>query len=188
MSEPNPTTLASWQAGDPDLMLASAEGEVRSYCGWHIWPEVTEDVVVNGTGQDVLPLPTLYLTAVNSVSETVGYGTEAIVTALVDGADYDWSQAGYLTRISYGFSRYWTTKLRGVTVNITHGYAECPPEVQAVILSVAARATDGADGAGIDQAGPFRYSPAKNSDGSTGGTVLTTLEKAVLDRYRVQRA
>lgn len=185
MTTPDASTLASWQAGDPNLLLASVEAAVRSYCGWHIWPVVTETVTINGSGRRIQPLPTLYLTAVTSVTETVVWGGSSTTTTL-DAVDYGWSQAGYLTRYrgGYRWGPQWTDQPRGVSASIEHGYADCPPEVQAVILTAANRGTGGGFD-GVDVAGPFRYTPPKSPDGTAVGVLFTPGELAVLDRYRI---
>jgi hypothetical protein len=92
---------------EADVALA----EVQAYCGWHIAPSKTEDVQLDGTSSTVLRLPTLHLTELNSLT---------IDDQLVDVDDIsavEWSVSGWLRRQA-GFG----VRLRGVVVNITHGY------------------------------------------------------------------
>lgn len=171
MSEPatelaDPGQLTEWRDGDPALLLAAAEAAVRTYCGWHIAPTRTDTFVVNGTGATVLPLPTMHLTAVDSLTED---GAE------VEVANVQWSAAGYLYRPAP-----WTTRLRGVSAQVQHGYADVPLEVQAVVLSVAARGAATPDGAVRQQVGSVSLSFT-----GAGGVALLEHEQAVLDRYRL---
>lgn len=176
MSEPatelaDPGQLTQWRDSDPTLLLAAAEAAVRAYCGWHIAPQRTEDVVVNGNGSTVLPLPTMHLADVHTITEA---GQPVVLDAV------QWSTAGYLFRTAP-----WTAALRGVTVNITHGYDEVPPEVQAVVLSVAARAAASPEGMVRQQVGSVSLSFAQSSANVSGGVAVFDHEQAVLDRYRL---
>lgn len=110
---------------DVDAVLA-AEDIVRSYCGWHISPSVTETITLDGNGGKVLILPTMHVTAITSVVED---GT----TLSVD--DYSWSQIGLLERVYY---RRWPRTRRSVQVTLTHGYPQCPPAVRREVARIAA--------------------------------------------------
>lgn len=177
MAEPelaDGTALAAYRSRGDDLLLAQAEALVRSYCRWHIAPSRPVDVTVDGSGVLVQPLPTLYLTSVTAVLEDG-------VALDLEEAGVQWSTSGYLWRPNR-----WTRRLRGVQASITHGYAEVPVEVQAVVLDVLSRASVAATIVRTETAGPFSRSLVTNADGSSvGGVTLTELEKCVLDRYRV---
>lgn len=165
------TQLASYRDGDPALLLAAAEAAVRAYCGWHIAPVRTEDVVVNGSGGQVLGLPTMLLETVNTITED---------GATVAVSDVSWSRVGYLHR-----TQPWTSSLRGVTANITHGYDDVPAEVRAVVLSVAARAVVSPDGVVRQQVGGVSVTFSQNGFNVAGGVALLDHERAALDRYRL---
>lgn len=168
----NTTDLTQYQARDPGLLLREAEAVVRAYCGWHIAPARTQTLTLDGSGGAVLALPTLHLTAVTSVTEE---------DADVDLTTIEWSEAGYLWRAAG-----WTPARRGVVVTMTHGHAETPVEVQAVVLAVASRAASApATAVRRESAGPFTRDLGPNADGSLGGVVLTALEQRILDRHRV---
>ena len=64
--------LAYSATADEAQRLEQAEAEVRGYCGWHIAPSVTEEIKVEGDGGQVLLLPSLYVTAVASVTDEDG--------------------------------------------------------------------------------------------------------------------
>lgn len=134
-------TGRSVPSGQATLMLAAASALIRKTCGWHIWPSQKETLTVDGPGTVTLSLPTMLLTAVESVTEAG--------TALVDGTDYQWSAAGQMRRLG----GVWTSDMRGVVAAITHGYVDVPDELKAVCCSVAARAVANPMGAKSEQAG-----------------------------------
>lgn len=168
MSEPatelaSTEQLASYRARDAALLVASAEAAVRAYCGWHVAPSRSESFTVDGTGSHVLALPTMHLTAVESITEN---------DADVATTTVQWSAAGYLWR-----AQPWTTRLRGVAVTATHGYATVPAEVRAVVLDVAELLAHGQGGATRHQVGQVSVAYAEQQ--------LTALHAMVLDRYRL---
>lgn len=149
---------------------AQAEAEVRAYCGWHIAPSQTEDLVVDGSCATVQMLPTLRLTAVNSIT---------VNDTAVDLGTVEWSGAGFLRRDAA-----WTSRLRGVVVNATHGYDEWPLDLQAVVNRVAAQAMETNDASQLlAQVGQVRY--AVGPDGLRNVGLLSQADKWVLDRYRL---
>lgn len=148
-----------------DFLLDGATGAVRTHCGWHIAESVTETVTLDGSGATILTLPSLHVTAVNSVTED----GDAVTVA-----DIEWSAAGFLKR-----STAWTSKLRGVVVNLTHGYATTPPEVRDIVLAAAARTSAMPVPVEREQVGDYSVSYAKVS--------LLSHELNVLDRYTIAR-
>jgi hypothetical protein len=149
---------------------AQAEAEVRAYCGWHIFPAKTEDLVVDGSHATVQMLPTLRLTAV--------HGVEVDGTA-VDLGTVEWSVAGFLRRDAA-----WTSRLRGVVVSVTHGYDAWPPDVEAVLTRMAAQAVETSDASQLlAQVGQVRY--AVGPDGLRNVGLMSTADAWVLDRYRL---
>jgi hypothetical protein len=114
--------------------LISASDAIRNYCRWHIWPSVSETVVLDGTGGLNLFLPSLRVTAVTSISETQRGATETPQT--VNVTDVEWSASGMIRRHD---NQYWTTRYRGVTVVFTHGYDDLPEEIVQLAVGVAGR-------------------------------------------------
>lgn len=168
-------TLADWDAYQerlPAALIAQVEAAVRSYCGWHIAPSVTETITVDGQGGHVLALPTLHLTAVTAVSNA---------SDVVSLDDVDWSEAGYL-ELRCG---HWTCRPRGVIATITHGYDTPPAEVVGVIMQVASRASSSPAGITREQAGSVSFSYALTAPGVSGGVALLEHERAILDHYRI---
>lgn len=149
---------------------AQAEAEVRAYCGWHITPEETEDLVVDGSAASVQLLPTLRLTAVHSID---------VDDTAVDLGTVEWSTAGFLRRDAA-----WTSRLRGVTVNVTHGFETWPLDVEAVLGRMTTRAVELSDASQLlSQVGQVRY--AVGVDGLRNVGLLSEVDMWVLDRYRL---
>lgn len=163
--------------------LSRAEAAVRSYCGWHVAPSTTETLVLDGPGASVLLLPSLHVTDVESIEER---GT------LVDPASYEWSESGAVRRVSGGLLESWgswrgprwTRAYRGLAVRLTHGYAEMPLDVLAIIERLADRAIASSEGAGtLSAVGAVSF--ATGSDGLPIGGSLTETELGVLARYKL---
>ena len=106
--------------GVDETAWAAAVAKIRGYCGWHIAPEVTETVTLDGSGGPVIVLPTLQLNDVESITDD---GREVV--------DPEWSRSGIVRRYC------WTRKLRGVVAEITHGYEEWPADLEAVTIEIA---------------------------------------------------
>jgi hypothetical protein len=109
---------------DPDAVLA-AEDMVRTHCGWHIAPAVTEVLTLDGHGGIDLLLPSKKVTAITSI---VNDGTT------LSASSYTWSADG-LVRLLAGW---WTYKYRGIQVSLTHGYTTCPLAVRREVARLAA--------------------------------------------------
>lgn len=165
-----PVDLAPSLTADETDRLLQAEALVRAYCGWHVAPSRTETVSVRGSGGSVLMLPTLRLTAVDTVTDD---GTA--VTA--DG--YLLDRAGFLTRLD----ACWGTE--AVTVSMTHGYDAAPAEVTGVVQAVAQRAVDNPGSRPRDQVGPFVDSYSQTGTNEAPALALLAAEKDILDRYRL---
>jgi hypothetical protein len=168
--------LTDFQSGDAQTHLDLALAVVRAYCGWHIAPSQEDTVTLDGAGTTIQALPSLHVTAVESVE---------VDGEAVDTGNFTWSAAGFLRYGGECWPGRWSGVLRDVVVTFTHGYAELPAEIRAVVLSVAARSSTSPSGASTMQAGPYSVALGRNADGSSGGVTLTDLERAVLDRYRL---
>jgi len=118
--------LVAYQSKDPQLALDAALAAVRSFCGWHIVPSVTETVNVwSPDGRSVF-VQTLNLTSITSVVQ------DAVTIA---SSAYTFESYGVITMAQGG---YFSTLTR-VAVNFTHGYATLPTNAKDVVLSVANR-------------------------------------------------
>lgn len=159
--------LASFaETGAAQADLDGASAAIRRYCGWRIWPRATEVLVVNGSGNCNLMLPTLKLNGVSAILERWQWDAEPLV---VDPDSVEWSEAGWLRKLTP-----WTWRLRGVTVTVDHGYDEVP-DLAALCVDLAARVSAGPAGIVRQSAGmrSVEYQRA-----------MTAADHGVLDLYR----
>lgn len=164
--------LEDYRAGDPATLVRQAQGAIRRYCGWHVAPEVSETLVLNGNGSQSLWLPSLYVTDIASITDCGD---------VVDVDDYDWSVNGFVQR-RYGC---WTFRARQIEVELTHGYDDIPDELIGAAMSIAARAASSPSGAVQETTGPFSVRYATTAEGASGGVALLQHEKAILDRFKL---
>lgn len=153
--------------------LAAAEAAVRAYCGWHVAPVIEETLTLDGSGENALFLPSLRV--------------ESIIAANNDGTDLnpddlEWSAKGYL-RAPFAF--YWTNRLRGVRIQLRHGFAEVPDIVE-IVRAMAARAANSPDTSIRDQVGTVSTFASQTAQGVAGGVVLMEHERKMLQRYRIR--
>ena len=136
---------------------AQTVASVREYCGWHIAPEVDEEVTVDGSGCAVQMLPTLRLVDLVSITN--------------DGAavsNPEWSAAGFVRGS-------WTCRLRGVTATMRHGYEDWPADLLGVLVELA---TDDQK-ARVSQVTNRAYQVSFDTDAET------EQRRNVFDRYRL---
>lgn len=164
-------TLGRVSADTPglDSVLARALDAVVAYCGWHIAPEVTETLTLDGSGSYLLQLPSLHVVDVSAVRQL----GEPVSSTL-----YDWSVTGQIElRRPQGV---WSRRYRSIEVDVVHGWAELPPDLEMVVLGLAGRAA----------ASPLGETSIKVGDRmSTYAAVGTSPlgnELAVMQRYRVR--
>lgn len=161
-------------------VLTAASAVVRAYCGWHIYPKITEEITVNGSGSTVQGLPTLQVLDVTAVSSN---------GVVLDMAGIDWAPEGILEwRTSIYYSPgYFVRKRRGVVVDLTHGFVVQPYDVTALVVAIAARALASPDGATREQTGQVSISYSQTSQNTAGGLVLLSHEQDQLRQYRIPR-
>jgi hypothetical protein len=147
-------------------VLRVASAAVRSYCGWAITTEDHVEVVIDGNGSRVLPVPCLHLTAVHEV--------EVDGALLTEGADYTWSASGVLYRPAR-----WPHTFRGVRVVYSGGYEPPPAELSSLVAGLAGRLSAPA---GVASWSVGSQTVTFNSE---AGPSLSTVEEAVLERYRI---
>lgn len=154
MSYPLPPT----PPGVDDDAWASAVERIREHCGWHIAPEVTETVTIDGPGGSVVALPTLRLTDLVSITN--------------DGAtvvEPEWSRSGVVRTYR------WTWKMRGVVAEMTHGFEQWPYELERVAAELAAT-TSAPAGVRQVSSGPHQV---------TFEPGLTLAQAEILGRYQL---
>lgn len=166
--------LDAYDATTADLLINAASALVTEHCGWHIAPAITETVTVDGSGNRVLALPTLYLTDVVTVTEA---GVALDPTAL------DWSTHGLIEKRS---GTAWTARRRGVVVVMTHGLDAAPGWLTTLVCAVAGRALQTPIGVEREQAGGEQVAYAR--DAPTGTVVLLDIERRMLDRLAIPAA
>jgi len=151
-------------------VLGRALAEVQRWCGWHVTPARDDVVTMDGHGGTLLRLPTLSLAAITAVTED---GAE------VDPAGLQWSRFGMVRKNSGGV---WTGRLGGLTIAMTHGYADAL-DFEAAVLSVAdRRASQAATSGGAPvSVGPFRFA-------GDPSTAFAPHELSVMEHYRLERS
>lgn len=166
----------------------AAVAAVRAYCGWHIAPSREEVLTLDGPGGNVLVLPSLHVTDVESITEDG--------TVLDDGTDpdlpaaYSWSEAGIIQKgsasagWSWSCAGWWTAKLRGIDVALTHGYDEWPVELAGIITAAAARTVENPTGLEQQTVGPFTEKYGVSGEAGAGGA-FTAADNSVLARYKL---
>lgn len=165
-----PSLLPPASADPAQDDLAAAEAAVRKYCGWHIAPVISEDLILDGSGTSSLFIKSLHVVDVLA-AECDG--------TVLDPATLEWSEAGFLR-----IPGRWPDKLRSVRLTVQHGFDEVP-DVAAVVRSVAARASASPAGVVREQAGAVSLSMSQVAPGVSGGVVLMDHEKRMLDKYRI---
>lgn len=151
--------------------LRAVSAEIRREAGWHIWPVLEgHELVLDGSGGRVQPVPTLHLLKVNSVSSAgVAIPPEAV----------DFSRAGLLEIVG---PQLWTRRYGQVLLNIDHGWEQVD-ELKGLCLSITARALASPLGATREGAGSLSVNWGMTSSVS-GGIIPTAAELATVTRYK----
>lgn len=160
-------------ASDPRVSdaLNGATLAVRRYCGWHITPDTSETVTLDGPGGQELELPSRHVTAVANITAR---------GVPVDPSTYTWSPLGQV-RLSCGW---WPCDYQTISLDLTHGFDEAP-DVAQIILAAVARELSSPTGATVEQAGTVSAHWATIAPGVSGGLALLGPELAILDTYRL---
>ena len=88
--------------------------EIRRHAGWHIGPVRSETLVLHGTGERAIFVPTLALREITACSVKWGSTVVELDVAKVD----EWSEDG---RVMYPGGGRWPDRLRSVTMTVSHG-------------------------------------------------------------------
>jgi hypothetical protein len=130
MVESIPDLVSSDTTVDSSTWLKAAQQSVRSYCGWHIAPNITQTLKLDSYGARTLLLPSMHVTDISSL----------MINGVEMKDDIDWSTAG-------------TVKLRkgcfpdspgAVTVTLKHGFdAAEVADVTSLMLKLAQRGSTG---------------------------------------------
>ncbi|WP_336819843.1 hypothetical protein [Gordonia sp. MMO-8] len=166
-----PADIASAGAVPADLpglqeAIDTAVDAIRTYCGWHVWPQRTETITIDGEGGRVLTLETLKMTDVAEIRE---HGN------VLSAEAYEWSAGGDIKRVV----GCWTHRWRGIEIDLTHGHAVVPDALRGLIVDTVADAVSNPVGAPT-AIGPFQWGaqvPASSR--------WLSEQRAILDRYRL---
>jgi hypothetical protein len=146
--------------------VTAALAAAKNYCGWHVTPVLTgQSVTLDGTGSNLLVLPTLNMTALTQVNE------DGITLNL---ADLNWSPRGLIVKKS-GY--WWSSMFGSITVTFSHGYATAADFEDALLSSVDRGAFSPERIA--RSVGPFQYTEPSNTDAE----LFTDAERSILDLY-----
>lgn len=166
----DPIVSAATQV-DPAFWLAAANQAIRTECGWHVAPIITEQLVLDGTGGTALLVPS------KRVRE--------VLSAKSDGVDVTdqmkFSRRSGVLTLASG----WSCDVGSIDLEIEHGYdADEVPDVAALIVTLTKRAAAG--GAIVQQAvGSASMRLATGRDGAALGVPLLESEKATLAAYKL---
>jgi len=134
--------------------VREASEAIRSYCGWHIAPAISDTVTLRiERGRGTVILPTLQLNSITSVT---------VDGTLWSASDYE-AYLGRTARIDLGRG----VLARRVVVVFNHGFTEAPGDVIRVVKSLA---RSGATGSSV-RVGSVQIS----SSTSTVSASLTSL-------------
>ena len=177
-----PAQYAEWTGVDPPPdgiqdLLDGASSMIRRYCGWHVAPVVTEDIVTDGRGGQIQMLPTLRLVDLVALSEQM----PGNVMNVYPPTEVEWSRDGYLRKPNCAR---WTERLRGITATIEHGFEDYG-DLTAMVLTMTARAKASPFGLTSQAVGSVSVGMSTTPGGQAGGMVLFDHQMIALDGYRI---
>jgi hypothetical protein len=177
--------LTTEEASRADALLQDVSALVCSYAGQDFTVAEDDTAVVRGLS-GTIRLPQRPVTAVSSVVAIGGEG-------LPDVPLVDWVWDGIDTiRIGEGSfvvnlpAVWWDEDGYPGTYRVTysHGYAQVPADVLAVICGVVTRVFGNPQGYRSETVGSYSVSYTTPGPGETMGAGLTRYDQSVLDRYR----
>ena len=166
------TDFTNWTAGSTATYVSMACAEVVRYCGWHIAPSLS----VTGWrgwfgGRNMIMLPSTYVTAVSAV--TIDGNAQVADTDYYWDSPNPWIRRRPLSWSNDGFA----------LVDFTHGYAETPIDVKAVIAELVTTAQE-MPASNATEFTTMQYTVKLRPD---IGMVLTPQQKMRLGQYRIPR-
>lgn len=188
-------------AGEPatELALDAALAVARRYCGWHVCPELVDDVItIDGPGAPLLILPTLNLTKLTKIVEQgieadlayVQVSSRGLCRKLAGFPAYPspdwWYWAESRPYGAYGGSAatHWTGGYAGIEITMSHGFEDAP-DWQSAVLSYLNRGSLDQTGGAREVVGPFQFGPASTAS-SGAGAMFTPAERGLLDLYKLE--
>lgn len=149
----------------------AAEQVIRAYCGWHVAPVLSEELVLDGNGGRRLLLPSRRVVDIESVT---------VEGETLDASEYQWSESGWITR-SRGV---WPHRERAVAVKLQHGFDQVD-DVAGVARSIQSRAEMSPAGNVISQRAGTQAVSFASSGGAVASLPLMEQEKALLAPYKL---
>lgn len=148
-------------ADPPAGLLDAVSAGIRRYTGWHITPQRSETLVVDGTGGSTLLLPTAHLVEVVAL---VNDGIE------VDPVNLEWSSSGIVRlRTPSRFS----PKLGGVAITVLHGWdMDAVTDLGILTVLVAARVAASPHGETVSQVGGVSFQLVATGSSFTEGEMI----------------
>jgi len=189
---------ASFTSTDPDWFLTAAGREVRKYCGWHLYPNITETIGNLHLGShNLIMLPSRYVTSVSQVIILTGQNADAKEGVAVSRDNYDWHQDGWVQRKGFAWWNDWymggyyygsdpyylpVHEPGWAQVTFSHGYATVPEDIKQVVfeLTQSAMAMTSGNIKMITAPNEFRLEPSQNF-----GMTLNPEQKNRLANYRI---
>jgi len=163
----------------PGLVSAidAAVDAIRAYCGWHVWPQRRDLLILDGEGGRELSMPTLHVVAVHEVTDC---------DRVLDDTEFEWSRVGDIKRVD----RSWSTRWRGITVELDHGYSDLPDDLSDVVADVLRDRLNSSQGdhvtsVKLDAAEVAFANPYAARGSSSVGVRRDLSGYAALNRYRI---
>ena len=156
---------------DPAFWLRAANQAIRTECGWHVAPIITEDLVLDGTGGTSLLVPSLRIREITSATSD---GRDVT-------AEVKFSRRAGVLNLASG----WSCDVGAIELTISHGFAaDEVPDVAALIVTLTKRAAQST--VIVQQSiGPASAKIATGRDGAALGVPLMETEKALLAPYKL---
>lgn len=154
-----------------ETSIAAVSARFRMWCGWHIWPRLTCEVVLDG-GERCVWLPA---SVVSDVLEVKVGGTT------LDSSRYQWGKDGRL-RLPRT-----PDELRHITVRYVAGLAgnACPDELAELVAHRVMHNVALPFGVASETAGGTSISYSADATSNAGGTNLTPRDRDTLAAYKL---
>lgn len=133
---------------------------VQSWCGWHVYPSVTETLKVEGMGGRVLLLPSLYVTNVTAIRDEDG-------TAVT----------GWKFRENGIVRGNWRCE-ELYEVDVVHGYDNIPADLESIVSKME---DDGVTLSALKSKGVGPFSESYGTDLESQPITV----RAIIGRYRL---
>lgn len=108
-----------------DVAVDSAVAQIRNEAGWHIAPQKTETLTLDGPGTSTLVLPSRLVDSVTEVRDVTDPAAPTVITG--------WR----LGKTILYLDGCWPCGDAVLEVDLVHGYAECPADLLPLVAAVA---------------------------------------------------